>query len=41
MHGGKAGRPPKHGRYTGVALAERRRMREALRTLRELIEAAK
>jgi hypothetical protein len=37
MHGGKAGRKPIHGRYTNAALDQRRRVRELLRTLRELI----
>ena len=38
MHGGRAGRKPTHGRYTEAALAERRKFREALRLLRELID---
>jgi hypothetical protein len=37
MHGGKGGRPPTHGRYTAAAIAERRRLRELLHRLRELI----
>ena len=41
MHGGKAGRKPTHGRYTKVAVAERREFRAMLRLLRESIDAAK
>lgn len=37
MHGGTGGRPPTHGRFTAAAKAERRRVRELLRRLRELI----
>jgi hypothetical protein len=38
MHGGKStGRPIIHGRYTKEAKAERRDVRELVRTLRELI----
>jgi hypothetical protein len=40
MHGGRAGRPPTHGRYTQAAIADRREFREALRQLRELIDGA-
>lgn len=37
VHGGKGGRPPIHGRYTTAAIAERRRLRELLGRLRDLI----
>lgn len=37
MHGGKAGRKPTHGRYTKGAIAQRRRARMILRTLRALL----
>jgi hypothetical protein len=40
MHGGKAGRPPTHGRYTEAAIAARREVRAMLRMLRELIDGA-
>ena len=40
MHGGRAGRPPKHGRYTKDAVNERRELRAALRLLRQLIDDA-
>jgi hypothetical protein len=33
-----AGRPPVHGRYSTVVVAERRAFRDALRVLRELID---
>ena len=38
MHGGKAGRKPTHGRYTKIAIEERRKVRALLRALRELLE---
>ena len=38
MHGGKAGRPPIHGRYTKKRIAARRKVRECLRALRELLD---
>jgi hypothetical protein len=37
MHGGKAGRKPKHGRYTTAAIESRREVRAILQALRELI----
>ena len=37
MHGGKAGRPATHGRYTKAARAERRQIRELLRGLRAML----
>jgi len=38
MHGGKStGRPPIHGRYTQVAIAQKRRWRRLLRELNELM----
>jgi hypothetical protein len=40
MHGGKAGRKPKHGRYTKAATERRREVRAILRAVRELIDAA-
>jgi hypothetical protein len=40
MHGGKAGRKPTHGRYTQAAIADRRKSRDMLRLLRELIDGA-
>jgi hypothetical protein len=40
MHGGHAGRPAIHGRYTKAALASRREWRTILRRLRELIDSA-
>jgi hypothetical protein len=40
MHGGKAGRKPTDGRYTKAAIADRRKFREILRLLRDLIDGA-
>src|SRR5436305_2072814 len=40
MHGGKAGRKPTHGRYTKAAMESRRQVREILRAVRALIDAA-
>jgi hypothetical protein len=37
MHGGKAGRKPTHGRYTGAAIESRREVHAIFRVLRELI----
>jgi hypothetical protein len=37
MHGGKAGRPPTHGRYTKQALQERKEVRDMIKALRELL----
>ena len=34
MHGGRAGRPPTHGRYSKKAIAARREVRELIRTVR-------
>jgi hypothetical protein len=40
MHGGRAGSKPMHGRYIKEAIERRREVRENLRAVRELIEAA-
>ena len=40
MHGGNAGRKPTHGRYTKVAIEERRKFRELIRLMRALISGA-
>jgi hypothetical protein len=40
MHGGKAGRKPIHGRYSNAAIAERRRVRMLLRSIKALIGTA-
>ena len=37
MHGGKAGRKPTHGLYTKAAIVEKRKWRELLRAMRELL----
>lgn len=37
MHGGKAGRKPKHGRYTREAIERQRAVREFIRMLCELV----
>jgi hypothetical protein len=37
MHGGKAGRKPTHGRYTKLAIQERKEVRELIKAVRELI----
>ena len=38
MHGGKAGRPPVHGRYAKATMAQRAKWLAAERELREMIE---
>ena len=40
MQGGKAERPPTHGRYTSAAIEDRRGLGEALRVLPKLIGKA-
>jgi hypothetical protein len=38
MHGGKAGRKPKHGRYAKAAIESRREVRAILRAIKELVD---
>jgi hypothetical protein len=40
MHGGKAGRPSLHGRYSKATIARRREVRAILRAVRDLIDDA-
>lgn len=38
MHGGNAGRPVTHGRYTKQAIQDRKEVRELIKEMRELLD---